>query len=207
MFDLLLITPELPPRAIVSAVRAALTAASPGRVGLQLRAKHLGPRVRAELATELRALSHAHGVPLLINADLELALEVRADGVQLPERGPSVTTARAVLGAGAIVGASRHDREGVLLAAAEGANFATLSPIFAVPGKGAPLGLAVLQAVTPATRLAVFALGGMSASNAGAALTAGAHGVAIVRDVLGRADPGASLTAVLAAIDGARAAG
>jgi thiamine-phosphate pyrophosphorylase len=204
VFDLLLITPELAPGDIVTRSRAALANAPRGRVALQLRARHLGDAGRNELAHALWLLTREHGAPLILNDGVELARTLGAEGVQLPERGPSPRDARARLGATAWIGASRHDLAGVLAAASEGADFVTLSPVFAVPDKAIPLGLSGLQAVAVASALPIVALGGITAASAAVVIRAGAHGIAVIRDVLGRQDPAPAVSALLCAIDQAR---
>lgn len=207
MFDLLLITPELSPYEIVTRSRAALTRAPAGRVALQLRARHLSDVQRTELAHALRRLTREHGAPLLLNDGVELARALGAEGVQLPERGPSPQEARARLGPTACIGASRHDLAGVLAAARDGADFVTLSPVFEVPGKASPLGLPGLRAVAVASALPIVALGGITAASAAAVIGAGAHGIAVIRDVLGREDPAPAVDALLSAIDQGRRGG
>lgn len=204
MFDLYLITPDREPALILERARAALIAAPAGRVGVQLRSKHLASGERAALARALRALTRELGTALLISTDLELADHVGADGVQLPEHGPSIADARARLGAAALIGASRHDLAGVRAAAQDGAAFVTLSPVFAVPDKGEPLGIAGLAAITRDAGIPVFGLGGIDMASASEVVRAGAHGVALIREIWDSADPARTLAELLAAIDGAR---
>jgi thiamine-phosphate pyrophosphorylase len=206
VFDLLLITPELPPCDIVRRSRAALADAPPGRVALQLRARHLGDVDRTDLARTLRRLTREHAAPLMLNNSIEMTHALGAEGVQLPERGQALQHARARLGPTAWIGASRHDLPGVLAAASDGADFVTLSPVFQVPEKGAPLGLSGLRAVALASTLPIVALGGITAESAARVIEAGAHAIAVIRDVLGREDPAPAVRALLSAIDQGRRA-
>jgi thiamine-phosphate pyrophosphorylase len=206
VFDLLLITPELPPRDIVRRSRAALANAPAGRVALQLRARHLSDALRTDLARALWQLTREHGASLFLNDGIELACALGAEGVQLPERGPSPRHARARLGPTAWIGASRHDLPGVRAAASDGADFVTLSPIFHVPEKAPPLGLSGLRAVALQSALPIVALGGITAESAAGVIEAGAQGIAVIRHVLGREDPAPALSALLAAIDQGRCA-
>jgi thiamine-phosphate pyrophosphorylase len=79
------------------------------------------------------------------------------------------------------------------LVAAEGAPFATLSPIFPTrskPGYGPPLGLAGLARLCCAAKLPVYALGGVdSPERVRACLAQGASGVAVMGAVMRAADP------------------
>jgi thiamine-phosphate pyrophosphorylase len=204
VFDLVLITPELPPGDIVTRSRAALANAPAGRVALQLRARHLNDAHRTDLARALWVLTREHGAPLILNEGIELARALGAEGVQLPERGPTPRHARTRLGPTAWIGASRHDLAGVLAAASDGADFVTLSPVFHVPDKAAPLGLSGLRAVALASALPIVALGGITADSAAEVIGAGAHGIAVIRDVLGREDPASAMSALLCAIDQGR---
>jgi len=204
VFDLFLITAELPAGVLLARATAALEHAPSGRVALQLRARHLPERDLRALAHDLRALTRAHGAPLLINGSLELALEVAADGVQLPERGPSPQQARERLGTSALIGASRHDLSGVQEAAHHGANFAILSPVFAVPDKGEPLGVERFASIARASTLPVIALGGLTPARVSDVVASGAHGVAVVRDVFASSDPQRSVAQLLAAVDAGR---
>jgi thiamine-phosphate pyrophosphorylase len=81
-----------------------------------------------------------------------------------------------------------HAPSDVVAAAREGADAAVLSPIFASPGKGAPLGPAALAEARRALDDAGFshvhlvALGGIDASRAPSCFAAGAGGVAAIRE-------------------------
>ncbi|MEM9072726.1 MAG: thiamine phosphate synthase [Myxococcota bacterium] len=146
--------------------------------GVPILLRRPGFSTRALLA-EARVLRKLARV-LLIHRRLDIALAIGADGVHLPERGVSVGDAKAILGK-RIVGASRHDREGLEQAAAEGADYATLSPFATVPGKGPALGADGFKAQRKGVDLPVLALGGIDRERAAMALAAGADGVAFLR--------------------------
>jgi thiamine-phosphate pyrophosphorylase len=173
------------------------------RVAIQLRAKGTGLSGRAQhqVAVALRDLTGRVGATLLIHGRVDVALAVGADGVHLPEDGLSPVDARRLLGDAALVGVSRHDAAGLLLASQEGADFATLSPFAASPGKGPPLGDEGFAAALRHTSLPVLALGGVDPATAAQARTAGAAGVAVIRAVHTAADPGDAVRRLLAALD------
>lgn len=98
-----------------------------------------------------------------------------------------------------VVGRSCHDEAELSSAAAEGCDYATLSPIFATdskPGYGPALGVDLL-AEAP---LPVLALGGVTPANAGPCLRAGAQGVAVMGGVMSAPDPGAVVRGLLEAM-------
>lgn len=209
MFDVYLIADAavIGAERVPDAVERALGGATwTGRVALQLRAKQQPASEVLRLAGALRELSRACGVMLLVHGHPDVAREVCADGVHLPERGPTVAQARAVLGAGTLVGVSRHDAAGLARAGVEGASFATLSPVFATPGKGVPLGVRGVRALLAGTTqaLPVYALGGVREDAVVDLVRAGARGVAVIREVFQDAEPGARLAALCAAVASAR---
>ncbi len=179
-------------RSLPSAVGAALDALPPGAAAVQVRERELSARALATLVRELLPICAARGARLLVNDRADVALATRADGVHLPAQGLAASDARALLGQAALLGASCHTLDELRLAEASGADFAVFGPLFATPGKGPPLGLAAFAEAARAVKLPIFALGGIDAENAGAALSAGARGVACMRAVLGAHDPGAA---------------
>lgn len=192
----------------VAATRAAFADTRPGpRVAVQLRAKTLPDGALVRLGHGLRGVTADAGALLLVNGRPDVAHAVRADGVHLPEDGLAPAEARRVLGADALVGASRHDLEGLRKAAAEGADYATLSPFAASPGKAPPLERGAFVAATARAGLPVLALGGIDAERIGAALAAGAYGVAVIRAVYAAPDPARALADLLTALDTARGSG
>lgn len=187
-FTLYLIT-DPSARDVVAITRAVLADAPPGSIAVQVRDRGGSARTLVELASVLLPICRASSAPLLVNDRADVAKVVGAGGVHLPEAGLSVAEARAVLGPDALVGRSCHDREGLERAAREGASFATLAPVFEVPGKGAPLGVEGFARATRGIALDVYALGGVGPDDVAALRAAGARGVAVIRAVYAAADP------------------
>lgn len=178
----------LPETALFERLRAAGQHAPAARANLsvQLRDPGLAVRELARLGAELRARTRDVGAALVVNDRVDLALLLEADGVHLGRRSVSVADARVLLGERAWLSTSAHSVDDVLAAARAGATATLLSPIFASPGKGAPLGVGALaeaRAALAARGLTVqlFALGGVTLQNAAACLEAGADGVAAIR--------------------------
>ena len=142
-------------------------------------------------------ICRAGGAHLLLHGDPEIARALGADGVHLPDQhAVGVARARGILGAGGLIGASRHDEGGVREAQGTGADYVTLSPIFSTPGKGAPLGLEGLAEIARTTAVPIVALGGITAARAGACRAAGAAAVGAIRSVW-VGDPGANVRRLL----------
>lgn len=180
------------------AALGAFPAEARARVAVQLRDPELSGKALYALGLRLREATAGLGVGLVVNDRLDVARVLGADGVHLGRRSVGVADARAIVGEGAWISVACHDAEDAARAAEEGADAAVLAPIFATPGKGAPLGVVALREARrrlPA-RCALVAMGGVDAASAPACLAAGADGVAAIR-----ADPGALLQALLDARD------
>jgi len=192
VFDLYIITDAAVLEVVVPKVRDALARVPPHRVCVQLRAKSWPAREQLRLAHHLREVCEARAAKFLVNDRVDIALSVQADGVHLPEQGLPVETARNLLGPSALIGISCHDRAGLERAGKAGASFATLSPVFATPGKGQPLGVEQFAVLTRGAALPIFALGGVQSEHALQLRAAGAAGLAAISAVFGAADPGAA---------------
>lgn len=195
-FDLLLVTDEAD--CLIERCTALTSLSS--RVAVLLRRKEQSAAAQRAEAFALRALTRDTGASLLISGDLDLALACEADGVQLPEAGPSVSEARKELGSDRLVGVSAHTLGRISAAAAAGADYATLSPVFASPGKGTPLGVGAFGMAARASALPLFALGGVDIEAVVPLLRAGAAGIAVIRAVWSAPEPQGALTSLLCAL-------
>ncbi|HEX5166033.1 MAG TPA: thiamine phosphate synthase [Thermomicrobiales bacterium] len=133
-------------------------------------------------------------VALIVNDRLDIALLAGAAGVQLGERSFSVADARQLLPAGALIGRSVHDLDGARAALADGADYLLAGHVFDTPSKqGVPgRGLDWLAELASVVPIPVIALGGITIERVPGVLEAGAHGVALGRELLRSTDPAAS---------------
>jgi thiamine-phosphate pyrophosphorylase len=171
-----------------------------------LREKDLPPAERLDLLRRLVALGHRHGAVVGVHEDVAAALAAGAGALHLPD-GASAATARARLG-GRLIGISAHDAASIARAAAEGADYATLSPIFVSPSKPEypALGLAALVAAARIAALPLLALGGINASTLADAIAAGAAGVAVMGEAMRADDPARAIAALVSQLRAALAA-
>ncbi|MCL2161253.1 MAG: thiamine phosphate synthase [Betaproteobacteria bacterium] len=164
---------------------------------LQYRNKSVCQALRREQASRLLALCRLAGVPLIINDDLELAVELAADGVHLGRCDGDVALARRALdalGPGRIVGVSCYGEwERAASAEAAGADYVAFGAMFASSTKPeaprAPLELLKRARRELKPDVAVVAIGGITLDNADRLFEAGADLVAVVSDVFGADDP------------------
>ena len=140
-------------------------------------------------AKELARLARSHGVPFIVNDDVELALEVGADGAHLGREDGDLRSARQKL-AGKILGASCYDRlELAHAAVAAGADYVAFGSVFASPTKPYAVRAALSlfgQARTLGVPLA--AVGGITLANARQVIDAGADLLAVISDLFDAED-------------------
>jgi thiamine-phosphate pyrophosphorylase len=170
-------------------------AAAAGVDWIQIREKDLSGRHCALLTRDAlqRATNSAasNGAPtrILVNDRLDVALSERASGVHLGENSLPLPEARGLANARAqsqdfLIGVSCHSLEAAKSAASGGADYLFFGPVFATASKaafGAPQGLERLDEVCYAISIPVFAIGGITLTNASACLAAGASGIAAIR--------------------------
>lgn len=175
----------------LSRVEAAL--ASGALCALQYRAKGTEAARRLSEARHLAQLCRAHGVPLIVNDDVELALVVDAAGAHLGRDDGDITAARARL-RGRLLGASCYDRpELARRAVAAGADYVAFGSVSDSPTKPAavraPLELFALDLGVPKV-----AIGGITLDNAPRVLAAGADAIAVISDLFDAPDIAARAT-------------
>lgn len=164
---------------------------------LQYRQKHGDADLRREQATALRAISRDAGVPLIINDDWRLALDIGADGVHLGGDDAAPDSVRAAAGNALIIGVSCYgDLDRAARMAALDIDYLAFGAVF--PSATKPL--------TPRAPLTLFAqakpfgkplvaIGGISPDNSGQLRAAGADFIAVISGVFDAPDPAAALTA------------
>lgn len=189
-FNLYLITDRrLATGGLLAAVEAALVG---GVRAVQLREKDLTTAQLRPLALELRQLTARFGARLLINSDLDLALEVGADGVHLPSNDRRLAQARQQLGPARLLGVSTHSLDELNPATAAGADFVTFGPVFATPSKlplGDPVGVEWLLRAVRDAAIPVFALGGIGLEQLQQLPETDTLRIALISGILAAADP------------------
>ena len=162
---------------------------------VQLREKGLPGGELLDLANSIKAAIDGRAL-LMVNERVDVALAAGADGVQLGEEAMPLAAVRRIAGPRCLLGRSVHSEEGAARAHAEGAHFLIVGAMFATPSHpgAAPAGPRLLGDIAwllerrgdPAP---LIGIGGITASNAGEVMAAGAAGVAVISSILAAADP------------------
>ena len=170
---------------------------------IQLRDKVAVPRRLLSEARQIVRLCRERGVCYIVNDRLDLALAVDADGVHLGQDDLPPKAARALLGAGKVLGVSTHSIEQALWAAEQGAVYLGIGPIFATGTKATgyePVGCDTIRQLRARIDLPLVAIGGITLSNVGEVIAAGAAGVAVISAIIGADDITAATAAFVTAI-------
>ena len=162
-----------------------------GAVMVQYRDKQHTAAQRAREAATLAGLCQRHGVPLIINDDIELACHVGAAGVHLGAADAAPGHARDRLGDEAIIGVSCYNRlENARQAQDAGASYIAFGRFFPSPTKPDAVQArpALLADARRELALPLAAIGGITPENGTELVAAGADLLAVIHGVFGAAD-------------------
>jgi len=147
---------------------------------IQIREKSFDKRRLGRFACQVVEQCSDYGAKVLINGDVDLAVDVGADGVHLTSTRLMSAESRPEL---KWCAASCHDRRELEHAVKLDLDFAVLSPVKKTLSHALapPLGWHRFHHIAQDLAIPVYALGGMNGSDLQDAWTSGAHGVAMMR--------------------------
>ncbi len=155
-------------------------------VGSGVILRHYGSPQRDALGAALREATRARKLKLLVAADIELALRLRADGFHLPDHGIAARW-RLKVPPHWLVTAAAHSETSLGRAWLLGVDAAILSPVFPTashPGRKA-LGVTNFARLVGSTFMPIYALGGISDENAPLLRNSAAAGIAGISGLAG----------------------
>jgi thiamine-phosphate diphosphorylase len=197
--------PRFARRATLEGLAAAALAG--GADAIQLRAKELPDARIVEVGRRLAAACRERGALFFVNDDAAAALACGADGVHVGPGDSAPGEARRLLGPRGLIGVSVYGPGDIAAAEAAGAAYVAVGAVFPTSTKKiTPVGLEGVRRLRDATPLPIIAIGGITATNAAAAIEAGADGVAVISAVSAASDPGAATRELRAAVMAALAA-
>jgi thiamine-phosphate pyrophosphorylase len=192
-YTLYLVTdaPDRYPAGLLAGVAAAVAG---GASIVQYRATTGTRRQRYETACALRDLLRPHGVPLIINDQVDLALAIDADGVHVGQNDLPIEVVRRLIGSKKLLGLSITAAAQLEAIPAKTVDYVGIGPVFPTISKddAAPaLGLEQLARLTARATLPVVAIGGINLENAAKVFGAGVAGLAVVSALSLASDPSA----------------
>ena len=157
---------------------------------LQLREKNLSEQAFLEEAKEIQKLCREYKVPFIINDNVDLALEIDADGVHVGQSDMEAGDVRAKLGPDKIIGVSAQTVGQALLAQERGADYLGVGAVFHTDSKAdaADISHETLKAITEAVDIPVIAIGGISKENVSELSGTGICGIAVISAIFAEKD-------------------
>ena len=179
------------------------TACRSGVTIVQLREKNLTTNQYYQLAKEVKEITDAYQVPLIIDDRLDVCLAVDAAGLHIGDDELPISVARQVLGPEKILGVTAKTVERALEAEESGADYLGTGAIFPTTTKeNAPITLiSTLKTICQRVAIPVVAIGGLTSENIDQLIDTGIAGVAVVRDLMQAEDIEAKTQAFLTKLD------
>ncbi|HEX5127943.1 MAG TPA: thiamine phosphate synthase [Rhodocyclaceae bacterium] len=174
---------------LLEVTRAAIAG---GAVCVQYRHKTASSALRHTQAVQLAELCRQHQTAFIVNDNIELALEVGADGVHIGHEDGDVVSLRARFDRSMLIGVSCYNEfERAQSAIAAGASYVAFGAMY--PSTTKPHAVAAsLDLIGRAKReldAIVACIGGITADNAELLVEAGADLLAVITDIYDSADP------------------
>ena len=179
------------------------TACRSGVTIIQLREKNLTTNQYYQLAKQVKEITDAYQVPLIIDDRLDVCLAVDAAGLHIGDDELPVSVARKVLGPEKILGVTAKTVKRALEAETSGADYLGTGAIFPTTTKeNAPITLiSTLKTICQTVAIPVVAIGGLTSENIDHLIGTGIAGVAVVRDLMQADDIEAKTQAFLTKLD------
>ena len=179
------------------------TACRSGVTIIQLREKNLTTNQYYQLAKQVKEITDAYQVPLIIDDRLDVCLAVDAAGLHIGDDELPVSVARQVLGPDKILGVTAKTVKRALEAETLGADYLGTGAIFPTTTKeNAPITLiSTLKTICQTVAIPVVTIGGLTSENIDQLIGTGIAGVAVVRDLMQAEDIEAKTQAFLTKLD------
>ena len=179
------------------------TACRSGVTIIQLREKNLTTNQYYQLAKQVKEITDAYQIPLIIDDRLDICLAVDAAGLHIGDDELPVSVARKVLGPEKILGVTAKTVKRALEAETSGADYLGTGAIFPTTTKeNAPITLiSTLKTICQTVAIPVVAIGGLTSENIDQLIGTGIAGVAVVRDLMQAEDIEAKTQAFLTKLD------
>ncbi|MDB4867552.1 MAG: thiamine-phosphate diphosphorylase [Cohnella sp.] len=152
----------------------------------QLREKGPGALSGHELriyARCLQSVCRTFGVPFIVNDDIDLAIELDADGIHIGQDDESARVVRTKIG-NKIVGVSTHTLQEAEIALADGADYLGVGPIFPTRSKDdakPPRGTQLIRELREqGMTIPIVGIGGITPDNARHVMVDGSDGISVI---------------------------
>ena len=170
-----------------------------GTTFVQLREKTMEQEAFLQEAIEIKELCRKYHVPFVINDNVDIAIQMDADGVHVGQSDMEAGDVRAKLGPDKIIGVSAQTVEQALLAQERGADYLGVGAVFPTGSKddADDVSHETLKAICDAVDIPVIAIGGISKNNVEELAGTGICGIAVISAIFAQKDIEASTKELL----------
>ena len=157
---------------------------------VQLREKHLNHQLFVQEAKELKELCNQNQIPLIINDNVEVMLEVDADGIHVGQSDMQAQDVRKLIGSDKVLGVSVQTVEQAITAQNAGADYLGVGAVFPTGTKddAIEVDLATLQDICQHVDIPIVAIGGINQENLLQLKGSGIDGIAVVSAIMAGED-------------------
>lgn len=161
-----------------------------GATFVQLREKNLDDERFLEEARQLQRLCRDYRVPFVINDNVDICMQMDADGVHVGQSDMEAGDVRAKLGPDKIIGVSACTVEQAILAEKRGADYLGVGAVFPTGSKddATPVSRETLQEICRAVHIPVIAIGGITQQNMQELAGSGICGIAVISAIYAQKD-------------------
>lgn len=153
-----------------------------GATFIQLREKNLSYEKFLKIAREVKSVADKYNIPFVINDNVDVAVQVDADGAHIGQSDEEIKTAREKLGPHKIIGLSAGTVEEAIKAEQSGADYIGVGAIFNTSTKldANTVSLETLKKICKEVNIPVVAIGGISKDNVLELADTGIAGISVV---------------------------
>ena len=152
--------------------------------------KKLSDELFLKEAEEIKNVCQKYRVPLIINDNVDIAIQVDADGVHVGQSDMEAGCVREQLGKNKIIGVSVQTVKQALLAQEQGADYLGVGAVFPTGSKAdaEDVDYETLRAICNAVTIPVVAIGGIGQENVEQLMGSGIAGVAVISAIFAQKD-------------------
>lgn len=161
-----------------------------GTTFIQLREKNLDEDSFLQEAIQIKKLCQKYNVPFVINDNVDIALQMDADGVHVGQSDMEAGSVREKLGPNKIIGVSCQTVEQARLAQKNGADYLGVGAVFPTSSKddAQEVSFETLKEICEAVDIPVVAIGGITKNNLTQLSGSGIAGIAVISAIFGQED-------------------
>lgn len=152
---------------------------------VQLREKNLGYDEFLSEALKLKELCTRYNVPFIVNDNVQVAIDSKADGIHVGQNDMELREVRKLVGDDMIIGVSAQTLEQALTAEKNGADYLGVGAIFKTVTKqdAKYVTLDTLKQICSAVSIPVVAIGGIKQHNIMQLSGTGTDGIAMISEI------------------------